>query len=108
MLAFRHLVVSPYRRALLPHIDKLFDEQVLLGTGVGSRELLRWVHYDWTVLVLIWLSFLGTLPMLYSQIWFITSGMISHRSKRRALHKSIRGLSTTRTSLPAFIPYSPR
>jgi transformation/transcription domain-associated protein len=43
MLALRHLVLSHHKLALLPHIDKLSDERVLLGTGVGSRELLRFV-----------------------------------------------------------------
>ncbi|KAI0053544.1 FAT-domain-containing protein [Auriscalpium vulgare] len=41
MIVFRHLLGTPYRRALLPQIDKLFDEKVLLGTGAGSRESLR-------------------------------------------------------------------
>ncbi|THH10763.1 hypothetical protein EW146_g8270 [Bondarzewia mesenterica] len=41
MIVFRHLLGTPYRRALLSQIDKLFDENVLLGTSVGSRETLR-------------------------------------------------------------------
>ncbi|KAI0068843.1 FAT-domain-containing protein [Artomyces pyxidatus] len=41
MIVFRHLLGTEYRRALLPQIDKLFDETVLLGTGAGSRETLR-------------------------------------------------------------------
>ncbi|KAL4241981.1 DNA Damage Response and Repair Kinase [Abortiporus biennis] len=41
MIVFRHLIGTPHRRALLPQIDKLFDERVLLGTGVGTREAIR-------------------------------------------------------------------
>ncbi|KAG6332834.1 hypothetical protein ID866_6255 [Astraeus odoratus] len=41
MVVLRHLIGTPHRKALLPHIDKLFNEQVLLGSGVGSRETLR-------------------------------------------------------------------
>ncbi|KAI0650812.1 atypical/PIKK/TRRAP protein kinase [Trametes meyenii] len=37
----RHLGATVHRRALLPHIDKLLDERVLLGTSVGGREMLR-------------------------------------------------------------------
>ncbi|KAI0832419.1 atypical/PIKK/TRRAP protein kinase [Trametes gibbosa] len=37
----RHLGATSHRRALLPHIDKLLDERVLLGTSVGGREMLR-------------------------------------------------------------------
>ncbi|THV08510.1 hypothetical protein K435DRAFT_832965 [Dendrothele bispora CBS 962.96] len=41
MVVFRHLMGTPYRRALLPQINKLFDERVLLGTGIASKEMLR-------------------------------------------------------------------
>ncbi|KAH9943440.1 atypical/PIKK/TRRAP protein kinase [Epithele typhae] len=37
----RHLTTTVYKRALLPHIDKLLDERVLLGTSVGSQEIFR-------------------------------------------------------------------
>jgi len=43
MIVLRHLMATPYRRALLGHLDKLFDERVLLGTGVGSQETMRFV-----------------------------------------------------------------
>jgi transformation/transcription domain-associated protein len=43
MIVLRHLMGTPYRRALLHHLDKLFHERVLLGTGVGSKETLRFV-----------------------------------------------------------------
>ena len=39
----RHLVGTPYRTALLGQLDKLFNERVLLGVGVGSQETLRFV-----------------------------------------------------------------
>ncbi|KAI6164899.1 hypothetical protein EDD17DRAFT_1802323 [Pisolithus thermaeus] len=45
MVVLRHLIGTPHRKALLPHIDKLFDEQVLLGTGIGSRETIRFVLF---------------------------------------------------------------
>lgn len=41
MIVFRHLMGTSHRRALLPQIDKLFDERVLLGTGISSREYIR-------------------------------------------------------------------
>lgn len=43
MVVLRHLMLTPYRRALLGQLDKLFNERVLLGTGVGSKETLRCV-----------------------------------------------------------------
>ncbi|KAG7449166.1 uncharacterized protein BT62DRAFT_1073682 [Guyanagaster necrorhizus] len=45
MVVFRHLMGTPYRKALLPQIDKLFDERVLLGTCLGANELLRATVY---------------------------------------------------------------
>lgn len=45
MVVLRHLIGTPHRKALLPHIDKLFDEQILLGTGIGSRETIRPAAY---------------------------------------------------------------
>ncbi|KAH7887705.1 hypothetical protein F5I97DRAFT_1804974 [Phlebopus sp. FC_14] len=41
MVVLRHLIGTPHRRALLPQIDKLFNEGILLGSSVGSRETLR-------------------------------------------------------------------
>jgi hypothetical protein len=37
----RHLMQSVHRRALLSQVDKLLDERVLLGAGVGSKEILQ-------------------------------------------------------------------
>lgn len=37
----RHLVGTPCRKALLGPLDKLFSERVLLGTSIGSQEMLR-------------------------------------------------------------------
>lgn len=41
IVVLRHLIGTPHRKALLPQIDKLFDERILLGDGVGSKETLR-------------------------------------------------------------------
>lgn len=41
---FRHLIGTPQRRVLLPQIDKLLDEQVLLGSSVSSQEMVRSVN----------------------------------------------------------------
>lgn len=45
MVVFRHLMGTPHRKALFSHLDKLFDENVLLGTGIGCKETLRFVLY---------------------------------------------------------------
>ncbi|KAG1820144.1 uncharacterized protein BJ212DRAFT_1266107 [Suillus subaureus] len=41
IVVLRHLIGTQHRKALLPQIDKLFDERILLGDGVGSKETLR-------------------------------------------------------------------
>ncbi|KAG6860236.1 hypothetical protein C0995_013842, partial [Termitomyces sp. Mi166 len=46
MVVFRHLMGLNARKALLPHLDKLLDEDVLLGKGVSSKEILRAVVYS--------------------------------------------------------------
>jgi len=43
MIVLRHLIGTPYRKALLGQLDKLFNDRVLLGGGVGSQETLRFV-----------------------------------------------------------------
>jgi transformation/transcription domain-associated protein len=43
MTVLRHLVGTPFRTALLSQLDKVFNERVLLGAGVGSQETLRFV-----------------------------------------------------------------
>ncbi|KAH7909445.1 hypothetical protein BJ138DRAFT_1066999 [Hygrophoropsis aurantiaca] len=45
MVVLRHLIGTPHRKALLPYMDKLFNENILLGEGVGSRETLRPAAY---------------------------------------------------------------
>ncbi|KAF8165306.1 hypothetical protein B0H34DRAFT_232712 [Crassisporium funariophilum] len=45
MVVFRHLMGTSHRRALFDHLDKLFDEKVLLGTGIATKEMLRAVVY---------------------------------------------------------------
>ncbi|KAJ6599027.1 hypothetical protein DFH09DRAFT_1388713 [Mycena vulgaris] len=39
IVVFRHLLGGAHRRAIFPQIDKLFDERVLLGTGVTGKEM---------------------------------------------------------------------
>ncbi|KAG6837441.1 hypothetical protein H0H93_009535 [Arthromyces matolae] len=46
MVVFRHLMGLNARKALLPYLDKLLDEDVLLGKGVSSKEMLRAVVYS--------------------------------------------------------------
>ncbi|KAF8195850.1 FAT domain-containing protein [Mycena galopus ATCC 62051] len=41
IVVFRHLLAGVHRRAIIPQMDKLFDERVLLGTGVTGREMFR-------------------------------------------------------------------
>jgi transformation/transcription domain-associated protein len=41
LVVFRHLLSSQHRRAILPKIDQLLDERVLLGTSLASREMFR-------------------------------------------------------------------
>ncbi|KAF7352758.1 hypothetical protein MVEN_01242100 [Mycena venus] len=41
IVVFRHLLGGAHRRAIIPQMDKLFDERVLLGTGVTGREMFR-------------------------------------------------------------------
>lgn len=40
-MVFRHMFSTPFKRALIPFIDKLLDERVVIGTGVGCKEALR-------------------------------------------------------------------
>ncbi|KAJ7682762.1 FAT domain-containing protein [Mycena polygramma] len=41
IVVFRHLLGTAHRRAIIPQLDKLFDERVLLGTGITGREMFR-------------------------------------------------------------------
>ncbi|KAF7332097.1 hypothetical protein MKEN_00090300 [Mycena kentingensis (nom. inval.)] len=41
MIVFRHLATGPHRRAILPYLDKLFEESVLMGHGLTGRETFR-------------------------------------------------------------------
>ncbi|KAJ7068316.1 hypothetical protein C8F01DRAFT_1364679 [Mycena amicta] len=41
IVVFRHLANGVHRRAILPHLDKLFDESVLMGHGLTGREMFR-------------------------------------------------------------------
>ncbi|KAH8118563.1 FAT-domain-containing protein [Phellopilus nigrolimitatus] len=44
-VVLRHQVASPYRRAFLPHIEKLLYERVLVGAIVGIQETTRYQPY---------------------------------------------------------------
>ncbi|KAF9009027.1 hypothetical protein BDQ17DRAFT_1422200 [Cyathus striatus] len=46
MVVFRHLLGTAHRKALFDHLDKLFDERVLLGNGISSKETLRAAVYS--------------------------------------------------------------
>ncbi|KAG6866480.1 hypothetical protein C0991_003998 [Blastosporella zonata] len=46
IVVFRHLMGLNARKALLPYLDKLLDEDVLLGKGVSSKEMMRAVVYS--------------------------------------------------------------
>ena len=37
-----HLMNAPSRRAVVPHIEKLLNEKVILGQAVGSQDILRY------------------------------------------------------------------
>ncbi|CAK5275625.1 unnamed protein product [Mycena citricolor] len=41
IVVFRHLAGQIHRRAVIPHLDKLFDERVTLGTGITGKEMFR-------------------------------------------------------------------
>ncbi|TRM67802.1 FAT domain-containing protein [Schizophyllum amplum] len=41
MVPFRHMITTAHRRVLVPQVDKVIDERVLLGTGFTAREALR-------------------------------------------------------------------
>lgn len=43
MVVFRHILNTSYRKGILPYIDKLFDDRVLWGTGLGCRESIKYV-----------------------------------------------------------------
>ncbi|KAF7789373.1 hypothetical protein EIP86_000317 [Pleurotus ostreatoroseus] len=41
MMVFRHMVTVPQRRVLLPHVNKLLDEHVVLGSSLSAQETVR-------------------------------------------------------------------
>jgi transformation/transcription domain-associated protein len=49
LIATRHILSSEFRAAFIPHVDILLDERVLVGSGVTSREALRWVSPTYAV-----------------------------------------------------------
>ncbi len=46
MMIFRHFFGTNARRVLLPQIDKLLDERVILGTSLSSQESVRYVGFS--------------------------------------------------------------
>ena len=40
-MVFRHMVTVPQRRVLLPHVNKLLDEHVVLGSSLSAQETVR-------------------------------------------------------------------
>jgi len=43
LVATRHILTSDSRASFVPYIDILLEERVLVGTGISSREALRYV-----------------------------------------------------------------
>ncbi|XP_078573046.1 transformation/transcription domain-associated protein-like [Branchiostoma floridae x Branchiostoma japonicum] len=46
LIAARHILATDLRNRFVPHIDRLFDEKVLIGTGWTTRETLRPLAYS--------------------------------------------------------------
>jgi transformation/transcription domain-associated protein len=43
LVAARHILTTDFRSAFVPYMDVMFNEDVLLGAGITSREMLRYV-----------------------------------------------------------------
>nr|GAT59465.1 predicted protein [Mycena chlorophos] len=41
LIVFRHLTSGVHRRAILPHLDKVFADGILIGHGLTGREMYR-------------------------------------------------------------------
>ncbi|PCH41022.1 hypothetical protein WOLCODRAFT_151061 [Wolfiporia cocos MD-104 SS10] len=46
IVVFRHLLNTPHKRVLIPQIDKLLDERLFVGVGVGCVEAMRSYAYS--------------------------------------------------------------
>ena len=46
LIATRHILATDFRVGFIQHIDTLFDENVLIGTGRTSFEILRPLAYS--------------------------------------------------------------
>ncbi|XP_031549522.1 transformation/transcription domain-associated protein-like isoform X2 [Actinia tenebrosa] len=46
LIAARHILATDLRNRFVPHIDQLFDEEVLIGTGWTTKESLRPLAYS--------------------------------------------------------------
>lgn len=42
MVVLRHIMNTPNRVALIPHLEKLICDKVLLGPAVGGQDTLRY------------------------------------------------------------------
>lgn len=72
MVVFRHLVGTPHRIALFNQIDKLFDEHVLLGTGISSKEMLRQVVFGHNARLSVDFAAIGPWHIAPLLIWSTT------------------------------------
>ena len=46
LIAARHILATPLRTKFVPHMDKLFDENILIGGGWTTHESLRPLAYS--------------------------------------------------------------
>ncbi|XP_035689811.1 transformation/transcription domain-associated protein-like [Branchiostoma floridae] len=65
LIAARHILATDLRNRFVPHIDRLFDEKVLIGTGWTTRETLRPLAYS-TLADLV--HHVRQLPLAYSTL----------------------------------------
>jgi len=50
MVATRHIWYTDFRLAFVPHIELLLNDDILVGTGVTSRETLRYEYNKYIIL----------------------------------------------------------
>ena len=46
LIAIRHILATEYKKAFLPHIGKLLEEETLVGSGVTSFDTVRTIAYS--------------------------------------------------------------
>jgi hypothetical protein len=96
-VVFRHLMGTSHRKALFVHLDKLFDENVLLGSGLSSKEMLRSVE-AWKSRPFGNNTYIFTAPQstVLSQTWYIISEANSLPRNWSELYMSTPASSTIR------------